>query len=401
MGLTGGVQPSSFRMRALGVLGVLILVITVAAWFTSRWVVRPMARLSAQVDAIGRGDVPTEIVRGTREIERLATALTTMARQRAAFDEQRRVMLMGVSHDLRSPLTRIRVAADLLDQQAPLRDLIVRNVEHADAIIESFLSYVRTDAEQVADDVDLSSVANSAARSAGLPAAQVRIAPNVWVRGNATMLQRMLTNLLDNAARHGAPPILLSLAVDRAGRQAVLVVEDHGPGIVDAQRMLQPFERGDASRAQGGAGLGLAIVARIVERHDATLEIGTVDGGGTRASRAAAAEGLAACDRTEGWLGGCFFLRPRRSIQWIRLVEILRRLGYVRQHFGHPVARIGVLLPALQVIVRLLDHAARRGQLLVGRLVTLIRLAQFTRGRGAGSSVASTRLVPACCNSVG
>ena len=204
-------------------LGVLILVITIAAWFTSRWVVRPMARLSTQVDAIGRGEVPTEIVRGTREIERLATALTTMARQRAAFDEQRRVMLMGVSHDLRSPLTRIRVAADLLEEKAPLRDLIVRNVEHADAIIESFLSYVRTDAEQVADDVDLSGVANSAARLAGLPAAQVRVAPNVFVSGNATMLQRMLTNLLDNAARHGAPPVLLSLSVNRAEHQATVI----------------------------------------------------------------------------------------------------------------------------------------------------------------------------------
>jgi len=282
VGLTGGVQPPSFRMRALAVLGVLILVITIAAWFTSRWVVRPMARLSTQVDAIGRGEVPTEVVRGTREIERLATALTTMARQRAAFDEQRRVMLLGVSHDLRSPLTRIRVAADLLEEKAPLRDLIVRNVEHADAIIESFLSYVRTDAEQVADDVDLSAVANSAARLAGLPAAQVRIAPKVFVSGNATLLQRMLTNLLDNAARHGAPPILLSLSVNRGEHQATLAVEDHGPGIVDAQRMLQPFERGDASRAQGGAGLGLAIVARIVERHEAALEIGTVGGGGTR-----------------------------------------------------------------------------------------------------------------------
>ena len=275
-------QPSSFRIRAWGVLGVLILVITIAAWFTSRWVARPMARLSQQVDAIRRGEVPAEAVRGAREIERLGTALTTMARQRAAFDEQRRVMLMGVSHDLRSPLTRIRVAADLLSEQAPLRELIVRSVEHADAIIESFLSYVRTDAESVDDSVDLSAVAASAARLAGLAAAQVRIAPNAIVRGNPTMLQRLLGNLLDNAARHGAPPILLSLAIDRAARQTALIVEDHGPGIADPKRMLLPFERGDASRAQGGAGLGLAIVARIVERHAGTLEIGAVDGGGTR-----------------------------------------------------------------------------------------------------------------------
>lgn len=280
IGLTGGVQPSLFRARVWRMLGLLILFLLIAAWFTSRWVVRPMARLSQQVDAIGRGEVPTEGVRGAREIERLGTALTSMARQRAAFDEQRRVMLMGVSHDLRSPLTRIRVAADLLDAEAPLRELIVRNVEHADAIIESFLSYVRTDAERVDDSVDLSSVAASAARLSDLPADRIRITPEVRVRGNATMLQRLIINLLDNALRHGAHPI--SLTVERSAGHAIVTVEDHGPGIVDPRRMLQPFERGDTSRSQGGAGLGLAIVARIVERHSGTLEIGRAGDTGTR-----------------------------------------------------------------------------------------------------------------------
>ncbi|MGH6612369.1 MAG: histidine kinase dimerization/phospho-acceptor domain-containing protein, partial [Burkholderiaceae bacterium] len=184
VGLAGGVQPSSFRARAWGVLGVLIGVITIAAWFTSRWVARPAARLSHQLDGIARGEVPTEVVRGAREIEHLGAALRTMAQQRAAFDEQRRVMLMGVSHDLRSPLTRIRVAADLLDDPAPLRDLIVRNVEHADAIIESFLSYVRTDAEQVDDVVDFSAVARNAARLAELPEQSIDIARDVTVRGS-------------------------------------------------------------------------------------------------------------------------------------------------------------------------------------------------------------------------
>jgi signal transduction histidine kinase len=106
--------------------------------------------------------------------------------------------------------------------------------------------------------------------------------PKVMVRGSATMLQRMLMNLLDNAARHGAPPVSLALSVDRAKSEAVLAVQDHGPGVVDPKRMLQPFERGDESRAHGGAGLGLAIVARIVERHGGTLDIGAVETGGTR-----------------------------------------------------------------------------------------------------------------------
>ena len=96
------------------------------------------------------------------------------------------------------------------------------------------------------------------------------------------MLPRLFGNLLDNAVRHGAPPVTLSLMIDRGARQASVVVEDHGSGIVDPKRMLQPSERGDASRAQGGAGLGLAIVERIVERHAGTLAIEGVEGGGTR-----------------------------------------------------------------------------------------------------------------------
>jgi two-component system osmolarity sensor histidine kinase EnvZ len=282
IGFAGGVQPSLFRTRSWRVLIALIMLIAVAAWFTSRWVARPMARLSQQVDRIARGEVPTDAVRGAREIERLGAELRTMAQQRAAFDEQRRVMLMGVSHDLRSPLTRIRVAADLLEEQAPLRELIVRNVEHADAIIESFLSYVRTDAERTDDLVDLSAVARNAARLAELPQQRVHVAPDIAVRGSPTMLQRLLINLLDNAARHGAPPVSISLAADRVAGIATLTIEDHGPGLVDPKRMLQPFERGDASRAQGGAGLGLAIVARIVERHAGTMTIGAGDAGGTR-----------------------------------------------------------------------------------------------------------------------
>lgn len=282
IGLVGGVQPSSFRARAWGVLGTLILVITVAAWFTSRWVARPMARLAQQVDAIGRGEVPSEAVRGAREIERLGTALTSMARQRAAFDEQRRVMLMGVSHDLRSPLTRIRVAADLLDGQAPMRELIVRNVEHADAIIESFLAYVRTDVERIDEDVDFSAVVLSAARLVELAPEAFHIAPGALVRGNSTMLQRLVLNLLDNAVEHGARPISMSLAIEHLTRHVLLTVDDRGPGLVDPKRMLQPFERGDASRARGGTGLGLAIVARIVERHSGVLQISSPDGGGTR-----------------------------------------------------------------------------------------------------------------------
>jgi two-component system osmolarity sensor histidine kinase EnvZ len=280
VGFEGGVQPGLFRTRSSRVLLALLALMAVAAWFASRWVARPLAQLSHQLDAIGRGEVPSTAVTGPREIARFGAALASTAQQRAAYEEERRTMLMGVSHDLRSPLTRIRVAADLLEQQPSLRDLIVRNVEHADAIIESFLMYVRTEAEPVDAVVDLGRVVQAAARLVPLPDEAVRVAPDALVRGNETLLQRLVTNLLENALKHGAPPVVAEVL--REGERVVLRVTDAGAGIVDPERMLRPFERGDASRGKAGAGLGLAIVARIVARHGGELLIDSGPQGGAR-----------------------------------------------------------------------------------------------------------------------
>ncbi len=281
IGFEGGVQPALFRARTARALLALTILMALAAWLASRWLSQPLTRLCRQVEVIGRGEVPTEPVRGPREIQLLAAALVSMAQQRAAFDAQRQAMLLGVSHDLRSPLTRIRVAAELL-RNAELRALIVRNVEHADALIESFLTFVRTDSDPVDQAVDLGRIGADAARLFELPPAQLRLEGGLVVRGNATALRRLVVNLLDNASRHGAPPVELRLARD--GAQALLTVSDHGSGIADAARMLQPFERGDNSRAQGGAGLGLAIVARIVARHGGSIEVGRAANAGAQVS---------------------------------------------------------------------------------------------------------------------
>jgi two-component system, OmpR family, osmolarity sensor histidine kinase EnvZ len=282
VGFEGGVQPGLFRTRTWRMLVGLLLMMAVAAWFASRWVARPLKQLSQQLDEIGGGRVPAATVTGPREITRFGAALATMAQQRVAYEEERRTMLMGVSHDLRSPLTRIRVAADLLQEQPAMRDLIVRNVAHADAIIESFLTYVRTDAEPVDTTVDLAQVVVAAARLVQLPEDAVRTCPNALVRGNHSLLQRLVTNLLENAVKHGAPPV--QAEVLRDGDRVVLHVTDRGAGIVDPQRMLKPFERGDASRGKAGAGLGLAVVARIVARHGGELVIDQAPQGGARVS---------------------------------------------------------------------------------------------------------------------
>jgi len=286
-GLVGGVQPSDFVRRLTLALAALVGVVLVVAALMSRWVAAPVSRLVRQIDGISRGEAPGVPVRGAREIERLGEALTSMASKRNAHDAQLQAMLLGVSHDLRSPLARIRVAADLLDGEAStkLRALIVRNVEQADAIIESFLDFNRAGGEAADEEVDLAHVARIAAELASLPPAQVHAAAPAPVRGNATMLQRLVGNLIDNAHRHGAAPVEVSVDVDvdvdAGSAQAVLRVRDAGPGIVDADRLRKPFERGDAARSTHGAGLGLAIVDRIADRHRGSVEIGAGPGGGT------------------------------------------------------------------------------------------------------------------------
>jgi two-component system osmolarity sensor histidine kinase EnvZ len=279
-GIVGGLQPSGYGRRlGLGLLALVAIALVVAAAM-SRWVALPLARLVGQIDGIARGAAPQARIRGAREIERLGDALRAMADRRFADEQRLRTMLLGVSHDLRSPLARIRLAADLLGEDAGrLRDTIVRNVGHADAIIDSFLAYVRAEEESADDEVDLADVARRAAQGAQLAAPPGTAA--VRVRGNATMLQRLVANLIDNAERHGAPPVTVEVFVDEKTRQAVLRVADRGPGIADPARLRRAFERGDAARGTQGAGLGLAIVDRIAERHGGSVEIASPGSVGT------------------------------------------------------------------------------------------------------------------------
>ena len=285
VGMVGGLQPSEYRRRLALALGALVLIVVVVTVFVSRWVAAPLSRLVGQVDAIARGDLPDEPVRGAREIERLGDALGAMAQRHVADEAERRAMLLGVSHDLRSPLARIRVAAELLEgQNAKLRDLIVRNVVQADAMIESFLTYVRAEGETADEDVDLARVGRLAAELAQLAPERTDATASVPVRGNATLLHRLVANLIDNAQRHGAPPVELSVDSDTARGEAVLTVSDAGTGIADAERLRRPFERGDAARSAQGAGLGLAIVDRIAERHGGRVEIARNARGGASVS---------------------------------------------------------------------------------------------------------------------
>jgi two-component system osmolarity sensor histidine kinase EnvZ len=220
---------------------------------------------------------------GPQEIRVLAQRFNAMLEQLERNERERNVMLAGLPHDLRAPLTRLRLRLALLDDET--RAGIARDADDIDRIAAQFIAYLRGawgDGERREELMLLEWVAARAARYAGAGhAVTVRGDASVRVEADAEALGRLLDNLIDNAQRYGADPVEIDVAAQRG--LARITVRDHGPGIAasDIARALEPFTRLDAARAgSGSCGLGLAIVERIARAHGGTVALRATDGGG-------------------------------------------------------------------------------------------------------------------------
>ncbi len=292
LGIRDEVVESYVLWRLLIALILGFAVVSAASWALARRLTRPLEALRRRIESHDAKDaapvagrtLPSSGGGPTLEIAAIETAWLALAERLERQESERALLLAGVSHDLRSPLARIRMAAELLpetDAVGPRRASIVRNVDVADRLIASFLDYVRATELPLEATVDVVAVARRLLESRDEPAGVLALAapPRLDVtRTHELLLERLLANLVDNAMRHGRPPVLIRLATD--GGDAVLDVEDHGPGIApaDSTRMTQAFARGDASRAAPGTGLGLAIVQQIVRRMGGTLSFERVAG---------------------------------------------------------------------------------------------------------------------------
>lgn len=245
----------------------LIVILTPAcAALAVFWVQRPLEKL-AQAIAGQRGH-PARVAlpaHASQEVKTLAAAYNQMAEELARRDREREHILSGVSHDLKSPLARLRMRVSDIEDTA-LADGVVRDVAALDRIAEQFLAFVRS-AEPARRDEEVcrpGAVARNVAQG---------YRPEIAVRGDAPQidcsavsLERMLSNLLDNAVEYGAAPIAVHLAEEDGW--ARIAVVDQGPGIAEAdiEQAMQPFVRLDPARgASGHCGLGLAIVSRLAE----------------------------------------------------------------------------------------------------------------------------------------
>ena len=282
VGIHGALEnPGLFTRGMLG-LGLLVAVFLLAAAWLSSLVARPLQDLQRSVRSFAETGLrpPQVAVRGPVEVRQLMQQFEDFAAQRVEQDEARQIMLAGISHDLRSPLGRIRMAAEFLPDEAAIavrRESIIRNAQLADQLVESFLLMVRCAAEPLEQRVDLLALVRGLLSSDDHQDVQLHLkAPGpFWLEpASAMLLQRSVVNLLENAHRYGKPPVHLSLAL--AAGQVLLTVRDHGPGIAAEQRetLLKPFYRGASDRGQPGTGLGLPIVERCVQRHAGQLRLG-------------------------------------------------------------------------------------------------------------------------------
>ena len=252
------------------VLVLLALAVGVGAYPVARRLTARLERLQAGVEAHAAGNLSARVrVEGRDEVARLAESFNRAAGRIEELVGAHKALLANASHELRTPLTRIRMAVELLKTDAdPKRKLdLERDIAELDALIGEILLASRLDAvaERAADEeVDLLALASE--ECARYDHATLTGQPGT-VRGDPRLLRRMIRNLLENARRHGAPPI--DVRVRDAGGSVELTVCDHGPGIPDADRedVFRPFRRFGGTETSTGAGLGLALVRQIARRH--------------------------------------------------------------------------------------------------------------------------------------
>jgi two-component system, OmpR family, osmolarity sensor histidine kinase EnvZ len=269
--------------------GLFILVAALAgAYFLVARINRPLRQLTRAAAQVGQGKIPPPVEEtGPAEISTLARAFNQMAADLKRLDEERALLLAGVSHDLRTPLSRIRLGLEMLTDggQSELKQGIERDIEDIDAAISQFLDFARlTDSEPVAAEGDLNALVRSIAERYARFNRNVSMAlnpvPPLPLRPLA--MQRLIQNVVENALRHGGGAAEVVTGV--ADRKAFIEVLDRGPGIPESEteQMLQPFTRLDSARGGPGTGLGLAIVDRIARAHRGTVRLLAREGGGLR-----------------------------------------------------------------------------------------------------------------------
>jgi len=283
-----GLEEANFSplVLFLGTLGVLSVA---GGWLFVRQLNRPLKSLQHAAEDVGRGDFPEPLIEhGTSEVMAVTQAFNHMSKGIKQLEDDRNLLMAGISHDLRTPLTRIRLASEMMSAQDEfLKEGIDNDIDDMNNIIDQFIDYIRHDSQDktVLGDLNLLieeviNVEMPANRYIHFIAGEC---PKIPFRHVG--IKRALANLIQNSLRYTEGDIEVFTGVDEHKGYAYFIVSDQGQGIPDAdiERLFQPFTQGDRARGTEGSGLGLAIIKRIVDTHGGNVELSNKPEGGLQA----------------------------------------------------------------------------------------------------------------------
>jgi two-component system osmolarity sensor histidine kinase EnvZ len=255
---------------------------------------RPLKRLSLAASQVREGHFSSSTLdedAATSEIREVNIGFNRMAERLAKIEEQRVFMLAGISHDLRTPLARLRLETELSVNDVETRNLMAADIAQLDAIIDQFLDYARPEPTELGPVLLSGVISRSIAPWRNNPRLEIEVdvAEDLQVKAEEVELTRVLSNLLENARRYGQSSDGITHVKITAQVQVdwvLLRVRDQGPGVSEEalKKLTQPFFRGDAARTSAtGSGLGLAIVQRSVQRMGGTFSVSNDSTGGLTA----------------------------------------------------------------------------------------------------------------------
>ncbi|MEZ8125921.1 two-component system sensor histidine kinase EnvZ [Vibrio splendidus] len=269
---------------------IMAMLIVAGGWLFIRLQNRPLIALEKAAQGVGRGDIPPPLpVQGAQEIRSVTRAFNQMSKGIQELEEDRALLMAGISHDLRTPLTRIRLATEMMSpEDSYLAEGIISDTEECNEIISQFMDYLKPVDRDSFQEVFVDDIAREVSSSEGGYEVQIETdIPELMkpALGNPIAMKRAVSNLVVNALRYGNGWVKVSTGMTADNKLAWVTVEDNGPGIPQDQvgKLFEPFTRGDTARGSEGTGLGLAIVKRIVSQHQGAVVVNNRSEGGLKA----------------------------------------------------------------------------------------------------------------------
>jgi two-component system, OmpR family, osmolarity sensor histidine kinase EnvZ len=275
------ISPLTIYLLVIGILSV------AGGWIFVRRLNKPLKALQDAALQVGRGQFPKPLKeQGSSEIIAVTSAFNQMSKGIKQLEDDRSLLTAGISHDLRTPLTRIRLATEMLpESQDWIKEGIVHDIEDMNDIIDQFIDYVRQDRQEKQELTDLNLLIEDAVQARNIEQNHIinmDLQPLPQLKVRRIAIKRVLDNLLENAFRYGSNNIEVSSSFNKKTKHLSFTVRDFGPGVPADQieNLFQPFTQGDKARGSLGSGLGLAIIKRIVNMHSGNIELSNHPKGG-------------------------------------------------------------------------------------------------------------------------